>query len=85
MSLTVRRVVTGHDESGAAVILTDAPPERAVLVFQVAGSADETAKAIRSELNRAASCSAVRAISRSLTARPATVTVPTVAGRSPAQ
>ena len=27
-----RRIVTGHDETGATIILTDAPPERAVRV-----------------------------------------------------
>ncbi len=32
MPAEFRRIVTGHDEAGAAVILSDAPPTRAVLV-----------------------------------------------------
>lgn len=32
MGGTFRRIVTGHDEAGEAVILSDAPPTRAVLV-----------------------------------------------------
>jgi quercetin dioxygenase-like cupin family protein len=39
MSKTFRRVVTGHDDAGNAVILSDAPPER---VQQVGGATGPT-------------------------------------------
>src|SRR5882724_12660001 len=39
MQKSFRRVVTGHDETGNAVILSDAPPER---VRQVGGPAGPT-------------------------------------------